>query len=623
VNPRLALESIEQNNGNFRSAAYITLSIATISGILVFIFNIWYTTAALTEGVFLIRDITMYLARIQALRHGLWPPPDLLNGYAVFENPYTTTLSFLFSALLFESTQLYSDAILGLAALNTITMIFFIFSAFVLFISTNRKANPVVFLVVIIILAFGSDLAGLQYLLGLYNQVVYRGIWFPVEFRTPLSIAGYYIPGFPEDIYFKGFHHAIGVIIFLFAFSLIFRLKIENYKKRTFFVIIALLAVSIFCHIGVTFILSGVTILALAIYLILTSVYDTTWTSILKNSKPIHLTRVILVSSVFLLIPLSPILAQVGVILRFRFPLLINDLPSDLYYRVYLGEMVLASVLYFSVTLVFSVIGYLFLNRQRSRIGDFILLSLAEVLFLFNVLFIPYRPTTGGAHQHIGMFSVMPLQVILILLTFFGLFFIQRNFIQQKLSFGFKEILGRDYESQNGNQTINKFSAPKLYYVLFFLILILLSTPSYANTFHMYSSNYGEFHRDFYVTVPTIPEDEWPAYAWIRENTAQNAIILADPDNWEITAICGRAVIYSAYRFSENDSRYIDIGTIYNTTDMALANSILSGYNVSFIFLSPIEYQKYNGTTKFQTNPSYYELVYNHQNIAIFRYLLN
>ncbi len=157
--------------------------------------------------------------------------------------------------------------------------------------------------------------------------------------------------------------------------------------------------------------------------------------------------------------------------------------------------------------------------------------------------------------------------------------------------------------------------------ILVILLTIGLIAQPLTNTLHLFSSNYGEFHQNFYGTVPIITQNEKLAYAWIRENTPPESILLVDPENWEITAVTGRGIIYSAYRFSTTDLRYLDIVTIYNTANVTTANLLLDLYGVDYIILTPMEQENYNGTGKFLFHPEFYTLVYSYEDVHILKYV--
>jgi parallel beta-helix repeat protein len=588
----------EQNTHPKHLIALGTIILAILAALVVFFFNIWYMTTSFTEGSFLIRDISMYISTIRAFQQGMWPIPDLLNGNSPLTNPFITTLSFMFFAIFFESTQIGTNIIFAISLMNAICIVFSLFASY-LVLQRMQKKMKYYSLLVLFLLTFGPDLAGVLFLLNLYPDPVYRGIQIPVEAFFMGAVAKHRVMGFPEETYFIGFHRNPGMIIFLVVLSYLFTIKIEELKKKQILLILTILIISIFYHIGTMPMLSGIAITALVFFLfwkILGGKIHLLKTKLTPNL----LSRISLVILLLLLFPLS------------QYTILGSQI--DLRIRIFYYGVIIAFILYFSYPLLLGVIGYWKLNFKMSTLGAFILLAIFEFQFLFNIIYIPYRPRVIGNAMFVAWYTLIPMQLITLLLAYYAF----SDFSIEKTQKGaFSRLAEKSIHLYH--KLKSPFGSVKTRKIILSGLLVGLILQPLLNTFHLFNSNYGEFHQHFYGSVPITSPSERIAYAWIRENTPPSAIFLVDPENWEIAAFTGRGIVYSAYRFNSTDSRYQDIVTIFDSENLTQTLNLLETYQVNYIVITAMEMEKYQRLSKFFTNPEFFELVFSIENIHILK----
>ena len=84
----------------------------------------------------------------------------------------------------------------------------------------------------------------------------------------------------------------------------------------------------------------------------------------------------------------------------------------------------------------------------------------------------------------------------------------------------------------------------------------------------------------------SITQDEYSTLAWIRDNTAKMAVVLADINEGNyVTAIAERKNVADSYFLLAPD-RYSDISNIFRTQSLVKAIEPIKKYNIDYIYLS-------------------------------------
>ncbi|MFW9887145.1 MAG: hypothetical protein ACFFER_03125, partial [Candidatus Thorarchaeota archaeon] len=97
-------------------------------------------------------------------------------------------------------------------------------------------------------------------------------------------------------------------------------------------------------------------------------------------------------------------------------------------------------------------------------------------------------------------------------------------------------------------------------------------------------------------------------------------VILCDVQNWEMSALIGRQILYSAYRTPvSEDPAYQAYLSIYESSTIEEALPYLESYEVSLVVVSPLERAHFPyGCFKFYTSVAL-ELVYSNGGYDVFR----
>lgn len=125
---------------------------------------------------------------------------------------------------------------------------------------------------------------------------------------------------------------------------------------------------------------------------------------------------------------------------------------------------------------------------------------------------------------------------------------------------------------------------------------------------------------------------DFHAIKWMNENIRGQKIIIEKPGdaytydsrvsaNTGLPTVIGWLNHEFIWRQNWFHDRANDVHRIFNTLDNNLSLALLKKYNVSYIYVGSLEWQKYKpqGLTKFADYPEYYTEVYNNLNTRIYR----
>ena len=139
-------------------------------------------------------------------------------------------------------------------------------------------------------------------------------------------------------------------------------------------------------------------------------------------------------------------------------------------------------------------------------------------------------------------------------------------------------------------KSLRKFftnNVPK--FSLIILIVIVSLIPHYQ-----YYTSWVTHNNPFYSNLGIqVSRDELAAYEWINLNTPENSVFLVNPNNWALTCFTGRPIIITDRGIPENDERILDVRSIFTLKSLKGTLLLLSKYNVSYIFISSIEKEKF------------------------------
>ncbi|NHI82933.1 MAG: hypothetical protein EAX81_01330 [Candidatus Thorarchaeota archaeon] len=575
---------------------------------LAYSFHMYY--GSFSDTFFMFGDLTNNLTIIQSIATGVYPPPNLtFFGSTLSENPIALTLSLGYTAILMATMNLqgYGDIFIIVVKMvmhsAVVPVIYYAVR------SISEKIPGWIMVISTLGLGVTMDLAPLFRFLGVYDDglnytvtnEINRGVSFPWD-RPDGVPADFFVPGLGYESFLASFHHLLPLLFFVFIIALLFR--VTNWKGGATIAIAVSIVELPFFHIGLGFFpLVSVGIFFVGIVLL----------------RPISRSRMcqrlllykalIFIGVVGLFLIRSVVSSLVVITPRFTGTAILNGLGTYLGPFVFLG-----------------LIGYIALHSLPDSPGKWLSIVWLEFTLLSTILFSMARDS-GIGYMPTDYFPLFNLQTSVLLAFALGVSYwsSNKNDALQLLerSFG-SQNWWRNLKQSDQRMKLQKESivrhAPKAIAagkMIFILSLLLLGS---LQTSWFYQYNLGEFNENFYGTVPKVTLEERSMLRWIYENSEPDEVVLCAPENWELSAIIGRQILYSGYRVANaSDPRYQAYFAMYNATAMDEVMDLFLEYEVSLVLFTPTEFNLFpHGYSKFESSP-FLILVYSEGQYLVFK----
>lgn len=565
-----------------------TATVAIASWIVIIVLDIYVSIHIVYESVegavFLTPDLSYYLSAIQSIGTGEFPPPDLLHaGTSLLENPAIMTLSFGYAGVLIAITGLQNSGEVFLIVLKALCHSMLAPAAYYVVRKMKGRAPTAILLGAIAGLGIGLDFAPFEHMLGQYWTFLYRGIAFQyTALDGTTSVA--YVPGAGYDALLTSFHHLQPVILFLFAVGILLSSpKPLMHRHKGLAVLITVLLP--FYHLGVGTSFALPTAIAM-IGIMVAKVASRTGTH-----------------GIFLLLKSLVALALVGLFLA-------SDLLSPLLFivpQIPSTEMFQALFMYLGPLAILGPIGYYHVCRMENSPAKWVSIVSVDFLLLFNLFFSTSRDFGAGVMPTI-YFSLQALQVSIALMCLLGF----------SVALGVR-IESGDISSGDAQMLLPRVRRGAYIGLVAFLVLSSMTTSGHLVAW-IAQTNYGDFTQVFYGPAPAADQQERAMLNWIYENSNSSDVILCDVQNWEMSALISRQILYSAYRTpNPEDPAYQAYLSIYESSTIEEALPYLESYEVFLVVVSPLERAHFPyGCFKFYTSVAF-ELVYSNGGYDVFR----
>ncbi|MFW9803590.1 MAG: hypothetical protein ACFFFC_13095 [Candidatus Thorarchaeota archaeon] len=531
--------------------------------------------------VFLFNDLTSHLGIIQSIANGVQPLNNLTQyGMTYNVNPLSVTISLGFSGLLMSVTGLQAFGDVFFVIVNAYIHALVVPLLYYVARAISPRIQSWVIVVASLGIGVGMDLAPVLQSLGLQTALVLRGLVFP--FDRPDGVATtFFVPGYGRDAFFAAFHHDLPLIMFLFFMGLILPGRKDI---KTPYLVAFLAAIEIpFFHLGIgVYFLLAIIIAAFGLLIF-------------------ELLRLENVKLRFLILKLLTGAAVLGFFLmRDIVSLFIVMTPR------YTGGLIVLSLLgYLGPFIVLTAFGYLWVYQSDRTIPKWIVITSIDFILLMVLIFSSSRDSGIGVMPS-DYFPLFALQGVFILCFLLGFGF----HTQSRMASEAIADASQTTPFTNIRRFAMKMERNHRKAITSIAILSVVVLAGMTAGWSLYA-NEGEFNLAFYKVVPSIYPDERDMFLYIYENTNYNDTILIDPYNWEITAVIGRQILYSAYRTpDENNSNYQAVIAMYNSTESSEYMPLFTEYNIRLVVISPLEREHFPvGIMKFYSSPDF-ELVF-------------
>lgn len=483
-----------------------------VSSIVALLFNVSYMGLSKSE-FFIVPDIALYLTAMQSIARGIWPFADLIN-HGTSLSSGIQTFSIVYYGIVLDITRFYYEPHLFLALINAMTQLSVVSMLFIFLERINGEVRNISAILLFLLITFGNGFVNLFS----YSMETFRGFSMPTSIPDR-SVVYFDVGNVGLNSLFVGFHHAPTYLVFLFLISLLSGKKQVDVKTAIFFSVVGLLAT--FFHNGIGLFIGPPFIISI-IVIFLSQVVKNKPRSRLVYRRLLH---VALILSVVGLLVLYYFAASFFPFLQTRINLKTPSLeiPVALFFG-YLG---------IGVTILMLIGYYYLISNFEEYVFARTLLTIFNLQLLFVLAFDLFR-IRNGAYSFAGYFPYFCFNFFAVILACFGVHTLAT-------------------ESESNLKNVTKLIGSRAYarYKREFLIIVITIVVIFSllNGVAILTSNYKRFYSDFYgYGVPVVNSEELEALKWLIDNTSLNSTMVADPSNWEIAALAGRQMIYSAYR---------------------------------------------------------------------------
>ena len=182
------------------------------------------------------------------------------------------------------------------------------------------------------------------------------------------------------------------------------------------------------------------------------------------------------------------------------------------------------------------------------------------------------------------------------------------------------------------NIPVQGFLFPKKMWGIFAIILILMVSvyPVFA-TIGKSGMFRGEPSFDGESYVKKEHPQEYAAILWFRNLTGQPVVLQAsgEPYQWNtyITAFTGLPTVIGwggheinwRSDYTQINTRFSDVNTMYTSLNSDNVNALLRKYNVSYIYFGEIEAKRYGSPRLFDSHPEKFSRAFEYGDVVVYK----